>query len=57
MSLEDNVVRAGHASYFPPTVEIKDHNVVIDEQNLFNHMITLKRLKLVRGMITQQVVY
>ena len=57
LSLEDDVARAGHAIYFPSTVEIEDYNVMIDEQNLFNHMITFERLKLVRDMITQQVVY
>ena len=57
LSLEDDVARVGHARYFPSTVEIEDYNVMIDEQNLFNHMITFERLKLVRDMITQQVVY
>ena len=57
LSLEDDVARVGHARYFLSTVEIEDYNVMIDEQNLFNHMITFERLKLVRDMITQQVVY
>ena len=35
-SLKNNADRTGHTEYFLPKVEIKDYNVLIDEQNLFD---------------------
>ena len=38
LSCPGNVVRIGHTytQYFMPSVEIKDYNVMIDRQNLFD---------------------
>ena len=35
-SSENNVNSTGRTGYFLPIVEIKDYNVMIDEQNFFN---------------------
>ena len=41
LSFPGNVVRIGHTytQYFMPSVEIKDYNVMIDRQNLFDQPI------------------
>ena len=57
--------RIVHTGYFLAKVEIKDYNVVIDGQSLFDqpikndekHMITFEKLQLVKEMITELDVY
>ena len=36
LSFEDNAQRTKHSGYFLPKVEMKDYNLVIDGQNLFD---------------------
>ena len=36
LSFENKDDRTVHTKYYLPTIEIKDYNVVIDEQNVFD---------------------
>ena len=65
LSFEDNTVRLGHTRYFLPTVQINDYSVMIHRQNIFDQPVTndvlrlttFKKLKLVKAMTTQRVIY
>ena len=63
LSFENNAQQLSYKRYFLPAVEIKEYNVMIDGQNLFDQlvktdlMITFKKLQLLKKMITQPVVY
>ena len=39
LSLKDNAVRTGQTGYFLPKVVIKDYNVLIDGQNVFDQSV------------------
>ena len=39
LSFEDNVHRTSYKRYFLPNREIKDYNVMIDEQNFFDRLV------------------
>ena len=62
-SFQNNTKTIGHTGQFLPKLKIKDYNGVIDGQNVFDQpvksdmktMTTLKRLQLVKGMITQLI--
>ena len=54
-----------HTKYYLPTVEIKDYNVMIDRQNVFDYPVindlrtynNIQKLQLVKEMITLVLVY
>ena len=57
---ESNADRTGHAKYFPPKVEIKDCNVMIDGQNFVdqprkNNYDDIQKFWLVKEMIIQLI--
>ena len=39
LSFENNAHRISHKKYFPPTVEIKDYNVMTDGRNFFDQRV------------------
>ena len=39
LSFENNAHRTGPTVYFPPKVEIRDYNVMIDVQNFFDQLV------------------
>ena len=45
LSFENNAHRRRHTGYFLPKVEIKDYNVMIDEQTLFDQPVKNDRRK------------
>ena len=65
LSLENDNDKKGHKKYFLPKVEMKDYNVVIDGQNVFDqlvknvmeYLIKLETLHLVKEVITQLIVH
>ena len=62
---ENENVRESYKRYFLPKVEIKDYSVMTDGRNSFDepikmikwHMITFKRLHLLKEMIKQLIIY
>ena len=61
LSFENESDTTLHSEYFLPKVEIKDYNVETDGRNFFDQPInndikTLKKLLLVKEIITQLVV-
>ena len=57
LALENDTQSTSAKSYYLPDVEIKDYNIMINGENLFDqHMKTLKKLLEVKEMITQLVV-
>ena len=56
MPFKDDDGRESHKQYYLPTVEIKDHNVMIDGRNLFDHPINndLKTYDNIRKIATGQ---
>ena len=59
LSLENTTDRTVYTKYYLPTVEIKDYNVVIDRQNIFNQPVKsnlrtydkIQKMQLVKEMI------
>ena len=39
LSFESTTDRTGHTKYYLPAVEVKDYNVIIDVQNVFNQLV------------------
>ena len=39
MSFGSSTDRKGHTKYYLPAVEVKDYNVIIDAQNIFNQLV------------------
>ena len=54
LAFENDTQRTSAKGYYLPNVEIKDYNVMINGENIFDQ--TLEKLLLVKGMITQMVV-
>ena len=65
LPFENDTDRTVHAEYYFLILEMKDYNVMIDGQNVFDesvkmileHMITCQNLRLVMEMITLLLVY
>ena len=56
LSLKDEDARDSHRQYYLPTVEMKDHNIMIDGRNFFDHpiKIDLKTYDNIRKISTGQ---
>ena len=61
LSFQDEPQRKSHKLYYLWTVEIKDYNIMIEGQKLFDqpvrHMIVFKKLKQVKEVIIQLVIF
>ena len=63
--LKNKDARIVHRGYYFPKVEIKNYNVMIDEQNfsdlqlevILEHMITFRKMLHVKEMVTRLAVY
>ena len=64
LAFENDTQRTSHSGYYLPNVEMKDYNIMINGENVFDqpiktirlHMKTLEKLLLAKEMITQLVV-
>ena len=62
LAFENDAQRTSHSGYYLPNVELKDDNVIINGENVFdqpvkdNKVTTLETLLQVKKMITQQAV-
>ena len=64
LAFENDAQRTSHSGCYLPNIELKDCNVMINRENIFDqpvkdnkvHMKTLEKLLLVKGMITKQAI-
>ena len=56
LSFENTTDRTKRTKYYHPTVEIKDHNVIIDGQNLFDQPVksNLRTYDRIKKIVTGQ---
>ena len=56
LSFENEAQRASYKQYYLPSVEIKDYNVILDEQNLFDQLVRNDLIKydIIRKIATGQ---